>query len=248
MRLPSGYTSGRVAGATYVVRHALEPFVRDAIESTGSLAAFAETNSVCARPGRGEAYVVEAPRARIVVRHYRRGGAVASMLGDRYLRWAMPRPFRELWASAIGRTRGVTTPPVAAAIVYPSGPFYRADLATDYVPDAMTLADVTFGDSRMDDEARWTAWHATGRLVRSAAKAGLVHADLNLRNVLIAWRSGQPVTYLLDLDRCRIVSRISARELRRMKARLRRSARRFEERTGHTVGAELDAFEEGARD
>jgi hypothetical protein len=152
-----------------------------------------------------------------------------------------------LWASAIGRARGVTTPAVAAAIVYPSGPFYRGDLATDYIVDAKTLADVTFGESRMDDDARWSAWHAAGRLVRSAAEAGLVHADLNLRNVLIAWRSGRPVTYLLDLDRCRIVSRVSASELRRMKARLRRSARKFERLTGDTVGSGFDAFEEGAR-
>jgi 3-deoxy-D-manno-octulosonic acid kinase len=246
MRLPNGYESGMVAGATYVVRRGLERFVRDAIESAGSLGAFAEAGSVCALPGRGEAHVIEAPRMRLVVRHYRRGGAVASMLGDRYLRGGTPRPFRELWVSATSRARGVSTPAVAAAVVHPSGIFYRGDLATDFVAGAMTLADVTFGESRMDEEARHSAWHAAGLLVRSAAEAGLVHADLNLRNVLIAWRSGRPVTYLLDLDRCRIAARVSPRELRRMKARLRRSARRFEERTGDTVGPSFDAFEEGA--
>jgi 3-deoxy-D-manno-octulosonic acid kinase len=221
--------------------------VRGAIESAGSLGTFAEAKSVCALPGRGDAHVIDAPHARLVVRHYRRGGAVASMLGDRYPRGGMPRPFRELWVSATCRAREVSTPAVAAAVVYPSGPFYRGDLATDYVADATTLADVTFGESRMDEEARWSAWHAAGRLVRSAAEAGLVHADLNLRNVLVAWRSGRPVTYLLDLDRCRIVARVSPRELDRMKARLRRSARKFEARTGDTVGIGFDAFEEGAR-
>jgi hypothetical protein len=97
----------------------------------------------------------------------------------------------------------------------------------------------------MDEEGRHSAWHAAGRRVRTAAEAGLVHTDLNLRNVLIAWRSGRPVPYLLDLDRCRIVGRVSSGQLRRMKARLRRSAHRFEERSGDTVGAAFDAFEEG---
>ncbi|HUF69425.1 MAG TPA: lipopolysaccharide kinase InaA family protein [Longimicrobiales bacterium] len=246
MRLPSGYEAGVVAGTMFVARQGLGDFVRGAIESDGSLSAFAAAHAVESREGRGPVHVIDSPLARLAVRHYRRGGLIAPVLGDRYVRIGAPRPFHELWINAIGRARGIPTPAVAAAVVHPAGMFYRGDLATDYIPDATTLADVTFGEARLDAEARRNAWWAAGRLVRATALAGLVHADLNLRNVLVAMRSGRPLTYLLDLDRCRIAGRVSARELNRMKTRIRQSASKLEERTGETIGAEFDAFEEGA--
>jgi len=247
MRLPSDYESGAVGSASFVVRHGMGPFVRGAIESAGTLEAFAAGRARAVLAGRGNAYVIEAPRRRLVVRHYRRGGAVAAALGDRYARLGEFRPFHELWVSAVGRSRGVSTPAVVAAVVYPSGPFYRGDLATDYVPDSMTLADITFGERLHTADERMAAWHAAGRLLRATADAGLVHADLNLRNVLIAWRAGRPVPHLLDLDRCRLVARVSRREIDRMKARLHRSAHRFGQATGNDMAAEFDALDEGLR-
>jgi Ser/Thr protein kinase RdoA (MazF antagonist) len=131
--------------------------------------------------------------------------------------------------------------------VYPLGPFYTGDIATDLVPDAETLADLTFGEERRPPGQRTHAWNAAGRAIRAAARAGIVHADLNLRNVLVAWRSGVPSPYLLDLDRCRIVRRASPHDLAVMSRRLRRSAQRFEERTGLRLVNEFAAFEDGFR-
>ncbi|MEJ2504052.1 MAG: lipopolysaccharide kinase InaA family protein, partial [Gemmatimonadota bacterium] len=59
--------------------------------------------------GRGEVMVVPAPDGdgRWVVRHYHRGGAVAGLLGDRYLRAGTPRPVRELRVGRRIRDLGV---------------------------------------------------------------------------------------------------------------------------------------------
>ena len=66
--------------------------------------------------GRGPVYVVPAQvpgpdgRDQWAVRHYRRGGAMAMHMGDRYLRMGRARPFREADASVAARGRGVRTP------------------------------------------------------------------------------------------------------------------------------------------
>jgi 3-deoxy-D-manno-octulosonic acid kinase len=236
-----------VGTSTVIARQGQEKFVEDALRRYGTLYSFARQHAQATLPGRTGAIVIDAPGGPWVVRHYARGGAVAAVLGDRYLRFGRRRPWRELWASAWARARGIETPAVAAAVVYPGGPFYRADLATAHVPAAADLADTSIGPQRRNEEERRLAWHAAGRMVRDAAAAGLVHADLNLRNILIAWPLGLPRPYLLDLDRCRIVQRTAPHELAAMIRRLERSARKFERQSGASLAAELSAFRDGCR-
>jgi hypothetical protein len=75
-----------------------------------------------------------------VVRHYQRGGAVGPILGDRYLSLGRYRPLCETVASLEARERGISTPAVVAGIVYPAGIFYRADLVTEEIPNAVAVA------------------------------------------------------------------------------------------------------------
>jgi 3-deoxy-D-manno-octulosonic acid kinase len=245
MRLPSGYESISAGATVLVTRSSWRDLTVEAVREAGSLHAWAASHSNRSFAGRATAHVVDAPGGAWVVRHYVRGGAVADVLGDRYLRLGPPRPLRELWVSVWARSRGIPTPEVMAVGMRKSGIIYRADIATLCIPDSATLADITFGDTRESATTRIAAWQAAGTLVRDAADAGVLHADLNLRNVLIARRASGPRPYLLDLDRCRIVGRASRSELMRMVARLHRSASRFSESSGTDVSAELHAFDAG---
>ncbi len=245
MRPPSGYESSRLPGAIVVSCADHRPFVESAIQQGGTLYRFATGNARLTLQGRVPACVIAGPDGDWVVRHYVRGGAVARRLGDRYPRLGVPRPWRELWASAFARARGVTTPEVTAAVLYPATLFYRADLATRFVPDAQDLATLTFGAGRRPDPQRMLAWWAAGRLVHDAAAAGIVHADLNLRNILVGWRAGAPWPHLLDLDRCRVVRRASRADVSSMLRRLSRSAHKFEAETGQPLQGELKAFVQG---
>jgi 3-deoxy-D-manno-octulosonic acid kinase len=217
--------------------------------------------------GRGAAYRLKHPGGDWVVRHYRRGGAVAHVLHDEYLRAGEPRPLRELHASIKARARGVDTPEVVAAIAYLSGPLYRADLATRFIADSRDLAAVLFGADRADGRSgepgesldrsgepqdgeasiRAAAWHATGALLRSAFAAGIEHADLNLRNILIAGPAGAPRALLLDLDRAVVHERpVSTAARSSMLGRLHRSRQKLERRAAQqTDGAGLAALEAG---
>lgn len=247
--VPPGYQLERERGTVVVaLPSALKP-VRMAVAAAGSLHAWA-----AARPdrrafsGRGTAWGVSGPDGDWVVRRYRRGGAVARLLGDAYIRVGEARPLRELRASAAARARGVASPEVVAVVVYPAGVLYRADIATRLVPDSADLAETTLGDARQDEPARVAAWRAAGTLLRAAFDAGVHHADLNLRNILIARNAtgtGAPTALLLDLDRAIVAAEpASSRARDRMLRRLHRSRRKVESATGRRTGASaLAAFE-----
>jgi 3-deoxy-D-manno-octulosonic acid kinase len=179
--------------------------------------------------GRGPAIVAEIAGRACVVRHYRRGGAVANLLGDRYARLAQNRVLRELQVSESARARGVATPVVACAAWYTHGLFRRFDIATTFIPGSRDLADVLFSDEPVPERSM----RATVKLIRDMLRAGLVHNDLNLKNILVA----PDRAYILDLDRCRIEEGVSAAASEVMRERLLRSLNKWERLTGRSAPA-----------
>ncbi len=242
--LPDGYEAVAAGGAHGFAVAAAAPWLRGTLAAGITLAQWAAAQpEVERRRGRGEVLVVPATaagpdqRARWAVRHYWRGGAVARpLLDDRYVSAGTPRPFRELTASHEARARGIPTPAVVAGAVYSAGLFHRADLVTELVPDGTDLADALFGREAPDPERARAALTATGALVRRMEEAGVRHSDLNAMNVLLTWNGQMPRAHLLDLDACAV----SAAPLPAgpMRARLQRSLRKLERRSGRTLDAE----------
>jgi 3-deoxy-D-manno-octulosonic acid kinase len=251
--LPTGYAEERERGAQVVALPSVMSRVCSAVREGGTLYDWAASlQGARAFTGRGAAYAVETGAGTWVVRHYRRGGAVARLLGDRYARLGEARPLRELTASAAARSRGVPTPEVLAAVIYPAGAFYRADLATAYVPDSADLAETTLGPAREDGPGRLQAWWAAGSLLRTAFDAGIEHADLNLRNILITRTADGVGALLLDLDRAIVhPGPVSAATRAALLRRLHRSRRKLERALGRATPdaelAALDAALEGVR-
>lgn len=147
--------------------------------------------------GRGGVAVIHTPAGECVLRHYRRGGMVARLMGDRYF-WTgadRTRSFREFrLLQAMAKLR-LPVPQVVAAQYRRAGLYYRADLITRRIADTCTLADALV-QRRLDAELA----REVGALVARFHRAGVWHADLNAHNVLIA-PSG---LYLVDFDRGRM--------------------------------------------
>jgi 3-deoxy-D-manno-octulosonic acid kinase len=144
--------------------------------------------------GRGGVAVIATPAGECVLRHYRRGGLVARLLGDRYL-WRgadRTRPFTEFRLLAEITRRGLPGPLPVAARYQRSGMFYRADLMTRRIADAHTLAHCQ-ADGRLDRALA----AAVGELVARFHREGIWHADLNAHNVLVAPAG----LHLIDFDR-----------------------------------------------
>lgn len=235
--LPAGYVAVEAGGLWGFAREGDAAWVARTLSDGSSLAAWAAGRPRAeTRTGRGAVHVVDAPAGangdRYAVRHYRRGGLMAPLLGDRYLAVGTPRPLVELMAATAARGRGVATPAVVAGTVRPAGLFYRADLVTEYVP-GYDLARVLW-----EDAAPWTAaeaLEAAGRFVARVEHAGLRHPDLNARNLLLDPVPGATV-HVLDLDGARMVAAGGADD--RMRRRLRRSLHKLERAYGRPLSGE----------
>lgn len=261
--LPANVVEIRRGDAHVLARPEARTWVESALDRHGTLhRAASRSRDHIRMEGRGTVYAVPAPRDEIdavlgsrdprwAIRHYRRGGWMAPLLGDRYLRIGAPRPFREMSVSDEIRARRIPTPRVVAAAVYPSGLFYRADLVTTYVPDALELAEVLFDPGRRGVSGsvdRRQALSEAGALIRKMARAGVLHPDLNAKNVLLEWTGGAPQGHLLDLDRCRVVEGPRPDAARTMHDRLRRSMRKLEKKTGLGLApGDMKALDRGVR-
>lgn len=237
---PADYRRLRVGSVRVSSLPQAEAWAREAIEGSGTLHGWAARQPDAETfAGRGRVHSVEAPvegpdgRERWAVRHYKRGGAVAAHLGDRYLRVGRWRPEREIHAAATARARGVPTPAVMAGAAYPAGIYYRCDLVTEVVPGARTLADTAHAT---DGTRAWLdAMAAAGRLATRLAEAGILHVDLNAHNVLFAeGNTGQ--AWVIDLDRARVSGRADSDAAERMLARLTRSVVKVGTPTGESLG------------
>ena len=150
-----------------------------------------------------------------VLRHYRRGGMVARVMGDRYL-WngaEQTRGFAEFRLLATLADRGLDVPRPVAARYRRSGVYYRADLITLRIVDVQTLAQ-HLAQRAIDAATAARVGIAVARL----HAAGAYHADLNAHNLLLDART----IWVIDFDRGEL--RTPQREWRLANlARLRRS-------------------------
>jgi 3-deoxy-D-manno-octulosonic acid kinase len=144
--------------------------------------------------GRGGIVFADTPHGNWALRHYRRGGLVARVMGDRYL-WngaEHTRSFAEfrLLHDLVDRGFDVSRP--IAARYRRQGTHYRADLITQFIPDASTLTwRVQHGGIDTDTARR------VGAAIARLHAVGIYHADLNAHNVLI----DADKVWLIDFDR-----------------------------------------------
>jgi 3-deoxy-D-manno-octulosonic acid kinase len=165
--------------------------------------------------GRGGVAIVDTPAGECVLRHYRRGGSVAVLLGDRYL-WtgaAHTRGFAEFRLLATIVSLGLPGPHPVAVRYVRRGFFYTADLITRRIAEATTLAE-QLAQGRLDAQLA----EEVGVLVARFHREGIWHADLNAHNVLVSPAG----LHLLDFDRGRIRAEASGWRMANLQ-RLRRS-------------------------
>ncbi len=233
--LPDGYRAVETAGVGGFAWAAAAPWLEAIARDRGTVDDWAADHAGTEiGGGRASVRVISAPvsgpdrRTSWACRRYRRGGAAAPVLGDRYLASGESRPLVELRASVAARARGVRTPAVIAGATYRAGPFYRADLVTELVPDAPSLADLMFCPGPATDTEALLG--SVGRLVRELGEARVFHRDLNAGNVVVPSGAEGEHPWVLDLDRCRILPLGGRSHGDGMRRRLERSLAKLGER------------------
>ncbi|MES1925751.1 3-deoxy-D-manno-octulosonic-acid kinase [Salinisphaera sp. T31B1] len=192
--------------------------------------------------GRGAAYFLDGLDGRPwVLRHNRRGGAIAHINHDRFL-WsgaARARSLTELSLLADMRAAGLPVPAPVAALADRRGLVYRGDVITERIADSRPLAEHLMVAVLAD-----SGWQALGRVIARFHRAGIHHADLNARNVLL---DGTGQFYVIDFDKAR--QRRPGSWCAPNLARLRRSLDKFAGKTRGFAfsGADWAALERGYR-
>jgi tRNA A-37 threonylcarbamoyl transferase component Bud32 len=130
-----------------------------------------------------------------VLRAYRHGGLLRAVTGRRFL--GFPRPLIELTATETARRAGVRVPEALAAWYRFTGPFHHGFLLTREIEGAIDLTTALTEGSTPKGVFR-----ALGVETRRMHDAGIWHADLHVKNVLI---TGDRVT-IIDFDRARALA------------------------------------------
>jgi len=151
--------------------------------------------------GRGSAWFINTAVGPVVLRKYLRGGWVAKISHASYFFTTVSRsrPFREFYLLAALFEQGLPVPRPIAALCEFHGVISSGALMTARISSAQTLADVLPGNkgSELLDAGLWTG---IGQCIRRFHEAGVWHADLNARNILLD--AGLEV-FLIDFDRAR---------------------------------------------
>ena len=156
----------------------------------------------------------------LVLKHYYRGGLVASFLKDQYLGINVEntRSFKEWRLLKQLRDFDLPVPEAVAARAVKGPGYFRGDLITEKIEDTRTLADV-LGSAQLDA----ASWQRIGACIKQFHAHDVYHADLNARNILLT-ADGQ--VYLIDFDNSYIRSGSDAWKQANL-ARLHRSLMKF---------------------
>ena len=151
-----------------------------------------------------------------LVRRYRRGGLMCRFIEDAYV--LANRPLREFMLHKHVEEHGLPAPPLLGVCWSRKGVLFRGAIATGEVPDAVDLdAYLRVHPDDVD------MLKACGALIRQMHEMRIWHADLQVKNILVAPDGPR----LIDFDNARLLSRISPNQCARNLFRLRRS---FEKR------------------
>jgi 3-deoxy-D-manno-octulosonic acid kinase len=160
--------------------------------------------------GRGRVAVLELEGhgERLCLRPLRRGGWLAPWLPGAF--GSLARPLAELAATATLHGAGAPVPrPLLAIGERRGGGAFDTAMGTVFAEgsvDAFHFLDGAPGPARLLQAAA-----SAGSAVRRFHDAGGRHADLHLKNLLLCEREGRFETTVIDLDRARVVARVSPR-------------------------------------
>jgi 3-deoxy-D-manno-octulosonic acid kinase len=160
-------------------------------------------------------YLPRGAPGRVFVRRASRGGLLRALLGDLYL--GDRRVREEFRVAEAARAAGVAVPePLGMAATRSAGPFVRLTVAMREIEGAASLQNLA---GRVDPARKREILHGAADALRGLHAAGIYHADLTIRNILVAG----PQVYVIDFDRGRLRGGRDVRDDVENLARLNRS-------------------------
>lgn len=198
------------AAVAWVLKGEREPIARALLQGEGLTPLNSE--------GRAEAYTFPLSEGEGVLRRFRRGGFIANFLSEGYLLDNRPRHefdvHRQVYAE------GLPVPEPLGVAWLRRGPWYMGAIATRRLPGESLQS---FLESSPSAAVRGRALRSVGETLARFHDAGVYHADLQIRNILL---TDEGVS-LIDFDRARVWDSLSDTLRARNLLRLKRSFEKY---------------------
>lgn len=139
---------------------------------------------------------------RLIIRDYRHGGLFGKLFGGVFYNKA--RPLNELFINEYASQKGVLSAEVIAVIKKRLwGLFYKANFITKEISGAVDIAQFLKESPLMYiQKSKKTIISALARSIRNMHDAGIYHADLHIKNILLEKKlNGEFTIYIIDLDK-----------------------------------------------
>lgn len=164
----------------------------------------------------------------LVVREYWHGGLFGKILRDIF--WDSLRPLRELSICEAAGKSGIKTSEVIAIVKNRIlGPVYKCRLVSKEITGAIDLMELLFNpeENKLVERKRQII-NKTARAVKEMHDAGIYHADLHLKNILVqSAAGGKDNVYIIDLDKSRQYEKINFHQRVKNIMRLDRSVEKM---------------------
>jgi len=180
-----------VEGLGYAVRE-VPPYTivyKKALEHLPDLMTRPVLGSDSAVQGRTRIRIIEPD---LMVRTLTHGGAFRNVIRSRFL--TPGRSLRELEVSAYMISRGIPTPEIVGLRIMRQGLFFSMEVISRMIPGSIDL--LAYLEQRPDDSE--AVIRLTGALIRRIHGAGIYHADLHVKNIVLD-RNTRP--WIIDLDK-----------------------------------------------
>ena len=187
-------------------------------------------------------------QGRVVVRRSVHGGLLGNLMGRLF--WGESRGLNELRVSAAARQRGAPVPEVLGLVAHRRlAGFCRFFVLTKEIPDAIDLRELIESGVPLSSTQRTRILRGSAEAVAACHNAGLFHADLHVKNILVQSPQGPtPRAHVIDLDKATMHESLTPRQRLSNLARLNRSVEKWPAtRASVSVGDKLRFFVEYTR-
>ena len=197
--------------------------MRTKVRTTSALPAVAQAHGRAAHP------IISLGRelGRVVVRQCCHGGAFGKLTGRWF--WGASRALNELRVCAAARERGAPVPEAVGVVVLRGrAGLRRLFVLTKEMPDAVDLRRLLESGVELPTSQRRKIAAAVAEAIAACHQAGLYHADLHVKNVLVQSAQGpDPKAYVIDLDKATLHDALTPRQRLANLARLHRSIEKW---------------------
>ncbi len=166
----------------------------------------------------------------LMVRRYAHGGILGRLWGTLFP--GAGRMEREFAVSRYAAAAGLPVPcPVALRVEQVFGPLVRAHYVNRLIPEARDLLALCreLPPENLSTSRKRRICRTVADVVAALHEAGILHADLNLQNILVRDPLGHPEAFIVDLDRACVFGELDLPQRMSNLVRLDRSVEKWPE-------------------